>query len=98
MEIQHIQEEGKGRFVVIVNGVEAGYLKYTILSNGTYKADGTLVYDAYRDQKLGTPLFTAFINYVKEHSIKVFPTCPFVVKMFAKHPEYNDLLDANYSN
>lgn len=96
MEIKHIQEEGKGRFVVNINGNEAGYLQYEIMPNGNLKANGTLVYDEYRDQKLGKPLFDAFIEYVKSENKKVFPTCPYIVVMFKKHPELSDLLDADH--
>lgn len=96
MEINHLNEENHGRFVVSVNGKEAGYLKYKILENGNLNANGTLVYDEFKDQKLGKPLFDAFIDYVKENHLKVFPTCPYIVVMFKKHPELSHLLADDY--
>lgn len=98
MEIKHIKEQGKGRFVVNVNNKEAGYLKYDILPNGNLKANGTLVYDDFRDHKLGKPLFDSLIEYVKMENKKIFPTCPYVVAMFKKHPELSQLLDDDYKN
>lgn len=98
MEIKHIHEKEKGRFTVNIDGNEAGYLKYDIMPNGSLKANGTLVYDDYREQKLGRPLFDAFVDYLKSENKKVFPTCPYVVSMFKKHPELSDLLDNDYKN
>lgn len=96
MEIKHQPEEGKGRFVIYVNNTEAGYIKYEIMPNGNLKANGTLVYDEFRDQHLGTPLFNTLINFAKEKSVKIYPTCPYVVVMFQKHPELSNLLDDDY--
>lgn len=98
MEIKHIQGKEKGRFTVNVDCNEAGYLKYDIMPNGSLKANGTLVYDDYREQKLGRPLFDALVDYLKSENKKVFPTCPYVVSMFKKHTELSGLLDNDYKN
>lgn len=96
MKINHIQNENDGKFVVTIDGKEAGYLQYKILENGNLNANGTLVYDDFRKMKLGTPLFNSFIDYVKANNLKVFPTCPYIVVMFKKHPELADLLADDY--
>lgn len=96
MEFESQTEEGKGRFVVLVDGTEAGFIKYEILPNGNLKANGTLVYDEFRDQHLGNPLFDTLLNYAKEIGVKIYPTCPFVVNTFDRHPELNEFLDPAY--
>ena len=96
MEIKHQHEEGKGRFVVFVDDKEAGYIKYEIMPNNNLKANGTLIYEEFRAQHLGTPLFNTLINFAKEQKVKIYPTCPYVVKMFERHPELSDLLDDDY--
>ena len=96
MEINHKLEGDEGRFVVSVEGKEAGYLKYKILENGNLNANGTLVYDEYKDQKLGKPLFDALVEHLKTNNLKVFPTCPYVVLMFKKNPDLADLLADDY--
>ena len=96
MNIEHKIEEKKGRFIVFIDDKEAGYLKYENLPNGNLLANGTLVYDDYRDQKLGTPLFNAFIDFAKSKNLKIYPTCPYIVVMFKKHPELKDMLDEDY--
>jgi uncharacterized protein len=96
MKIQHQTEEGKGRFVVSVEGKEAGYIKYEIMPNRNLKANGTLVYDEFRDQHLGKPLFDTLLQFAKDQDVKIFPTCPYVVAMFQKHPELNEYLDEDY--
>lgn len=98
MEIKHQTKEGRGRFVVYVNSKEAGYIKYDLMPNGNLKANGTLVYDEYREQHLGKPLFDALLNFAKEQGVKIYPTCPYVVAMFQKHPELNSYLDEDSSN
>lgn len=93
---KHIDDGKEGRYVAYVDGTEAGYIKYTYLPNGSIKADGTLAYEEFRDHRLGMPLFDHLIGFAQEKGIKIYPTCPFVVKMFARKPELNDLLDEDY--
>jgi predicted GNAT family acetyltransferase len=77
---KHIDDNNEGRFIVEYEGQEAGYIKYKWLENGNINANGTLVYDTFKDKK----------------GIKIYPTCPFVVKMFSRMPELNDLLADDY--
>lgn len=96
MEIKHKPLEDKGRFYVYVDDKEAGYIQYKIKPNKNLIANGTLVYDEFRDQHLGTPLFNTLIDFAKKQGVKIFPTCPYVIKMFERHPELHDLLDEEY--
>lgn len=98
IEIKQEHTKNNGKFIVYYDAIEAGYLKYDILTNNDLKANGTLVYDDYRDKKLGTPLFNAFINFVKANNLKVYPTCPYIVAMFEKHTELANLLSNDYQN
>lgn len=96
MEMKHVETGTGGKFVVEINGEEAGFIQYSWMDKGQINANGTLVHEAYRDQKLGMPLFNRLIAFAKEKGIKIYPTCPFVVKTFARHPELSDLLADDY--
>lgn len=96
MKIMHKKEAQKGKFVIEIDNKEAGYLKYEIFPNGNINANGTLVYDDYRDQKLGKPLFDELIDYARENKLKIYPSCPYVAIMFKKHPNLSDLLAKNF--
>lgn len=96
MNITHQQAERNGRFVVLDEGKEAGFLKYEVMENGNLKATGTLVHEDYRPKKYGINLFDALIEYAKQSDKKIFPVCPFVVRMFQKNPELSFLLDPDY--
>lgn len=91
MEMVHKAETNQGRFYVYVGGVEAGYIQYQVLPSGNLNANGTLVYDAFRDQKLGTPLFERLVAYARGLGVKMVPTCPYVLKMLERHPELADV-------
>lgn len=93
---KHINDSKEGRFVVEVDRKEAGYIQYKWMENGNINANGTLVYDEYREHRLGMPLFDKLIEFAREKGIKIYPTCPFVVKVFSRRPELNDLLDNDY--
>lgn len=91
MDIVHKPEANRGRFYIYVDGKEAGYIQYQLLPSGNLDANGTLVYDEFRDQKLGTPLFNRLVDYAREQGVKIVPTCPYVAKMLDRHPELSDL-------
>jgi len=59
-------------------------------------ADGTRVYEQFKDQKLGLPLFNRLIDFAKEKEIKIYRICPFAVKTFACTPELLYLLAEDY--
>lgn len=93
---KHIDDGKEGRFVAEVEGKEAGYIKYKWLDNGNINANGTLVHDEYRDLRLGMPLFDQLIEFATEKGIKIYPTCPFVVKVFSRRPDLSHLLADDY--
>lgn len=91
------EDNTEGKIVVEVEGNEAGFIKYKWLENGNINAYSTFVKEEYRDKRLGMPLFDKLVEFAKEKGIKIYPTCPFVVKMFARMPELNDLLADDYA-
>lgn len=92
MNFKQYDDGKEGRFFVILdNGMEAGWIQYKWLGNGNLLANGTRVYEEFKDQKLGIPLFNKlvefaekkgkqkFIHYVRLWSINVFGfmrSCP----------------------
>lgn len=43
-------------------------------------------------QGLGGKITKEALDYARENSLKVFPTCSFVRSYIEKHPEYQDIL------
>lgn len=95
-KIQHIENEQGGKFFVYYDNQEAGFIQYEWLPNGNFKANGTLVYDEFRDKKLGKPLFDALMNFAREKKVKIYPTCPFVVLSMKRDASTHDLRAEDY--
>src|SRR5690554_1391338 len=97
MNFKQYDDGKEGRFFVILdNGMEAGWIQYKWLDNGNLLANGTRVYEEFKDQKLGIPLFNRLVEFAEERKTKIYPLCPFVVKTFARHPELKNLLADDY--
>mgnify|MGYP003426692568 len=96
IRFNQIDDKRLGKIVAEVDGKEAGYIKYTWLPNDDLRADGTLVYDEFRAFKLGIPLFDKLVAYATDLGVKIYPTCPFVVKMFDRKPELRSILSESY--
>lgn len=60
--------------------------------DGFIEVDETRVDEALKGQGIGIKLFNRVIEHAREHSVKIKPVCSFVVKMFERHPELQDLL------
>jgi predicted GNAT family acetyltransferase len=54
----------------------------------------TEVPPALQHQGLGDALVRAALEYARGHSLRVKVVCPFVAKYLARHPEFQDLVDA----
>jgi predicted GNAT family acetyltransferase len=97
MNFKQYDDGKEGRFFVILgNEMEAGWIQYKWLDNGNLLANGTRVYEEFKDQKLGIPLFNRLVEFAEERKTKIYPLCPFVVKTFARHPELKHLLADDY--
>jgi predicted GNAT family acetyltransferase len=94
--MEHQSEGNNGRFVAYYQGEEAGYIKYQYLADGNINANGTLVYENFRDKHLGKPLLDALMNFAREKGIKIYPTCPFVVKSMQRDATLHPLLTDAY--
>lgn len=96
IQIEHQVDGEKGRFVIYYKDAEAGFIKYEFIDAQTIKANGTLVYDNFKDKKLGAPLYDELINFARNHSYKIYPTCPYVAKLMKRDIGVHDLLSDNF--
>ena len=60
--------------------------------DGFIAVDETRVDESLKGQGYGIKLFDKVVEYAREHSLKIKPVCSFVVKMFERHPEHQDLV------
>ena len=60
--------------------------------DGYIAVDETRVDDLLKGLGIGLKLFDVLIEHAREHSLKIKAECPFVVKMFERYPENQDLL------
>lgn len=67
MNFKQYDDGKEGRFFVILdNGMEAGWIQYKWLDNGNLLANGTRVYEEFKNQKLGIPLFNRLVELRKK--------------------------------
>ena len=91
MEIKHVEKDGKGEFIAIVEGVEAGKITFVKSSPEFIIADHTEVNDAFRGQKVGNKIVAEMVTFAREANIKILPLCPFVKSVFDKDVEIADV-------
>lgn len=71
MNFKQYDDGKEGRFFVILgNEMEAGWIQYKWLDNGNLLANGTRVYEEFKDQKLGIPLFNRLVEFAEERKQK----------------------------
>ena len=98
MDIIHTQTVNDGQFTMLENQEIVGYVKYEWSKNGNIKATGTFVDENQRGKKLGEKLFNTLIDFAKESHLKIFPICPYIIKMFERNPDLNEFIDKDYFN
>lgn len=54
--------------------------------------DHTEVSPVYEGNGLGKLLVAQLVAFAREQQLKVIPLCPYAAKVFAKTPEYSDVL------
>jgi uncharacterized protein len=85
-----VNNESSRRFEVIAEGHTA-FLQYA-RSNGRIELLHTDVPPALGGKGIVSLLAKAALEFAREASLKVTPTCPFVKGYLERHPEYDSLL------
>ncbi|QNE90114.1 N-acetyltransferase [Corynebacterium incognita] len=98
------QDVENSRFVVTVDGHEAGFAAY---NEGTPSAgadatvepaanvrefDHTEIYPEFQGRGLSKPLIQAALDATRTESLKVVPTCSAVQGFIDKTPDYQDMV------
>ncbi|MBC2681211.1 GNAT family N-acetyltransferase [Corynebacterium anserum] len=81
------------RYVIDVDGAEAGYAEFVDRRDGVRDFNHTVVDPAFRGQGLSKPLISAALEATRAEGKKVIPTCSAVQAFIEKNPEYRDLIE-----
>lgn len=84
-------DESGRRYVIIVDGEEAGFAAYEP-AEGALDFNHTVVYEQFQGQGLSKPLIQAALDGVRRTSGSVIPSCSAVERFIAKNPDYADLV------
>ena len=88
MEVKHTD----GRFYIGDVEDPQGVLDYRFIGDKTIQAYHTETSEAVRGQGVAGKLFGAFIDYVKEHDLKVRADCSYVEKKMKEDEAHSNRL------
>lgn len=91
MNIEHIKAEKTGYFKAIENDQEAGELTYRWKDENTFIIDHTEVDPAFGGRGVGKQLVMAAVQFARENSLKIVPSCSFVLALFEKLESIQDV-------
>lgn len=92
IHIQHEEEAGKGRWIALSFGDEAGEMTYSVAGDDKIIIDHTAVNPNYQGKGIGASLLEAAVAHVKAYNLKIIPLCPYVKSRFDKDTELQSLL------
>lgn len=84
-------DEAGQRYVLTVEGQEAGFAAYTPVE-GALDFDHTVVDNKFRGRGLSKPLIAGALDDVRKNNRKIRTSCSAVARFVKKSPEYQDLL------
>ena len=88
MEFIH---EGKAFRHYNVAGEMDAEITYASKGEGVIEANHTFVDSSIRRQGVGRQLVDKLADFARGENLKIHPTCPYVVALFEKSTEYDDL-------
>ena len=91
MDINVAQQTDQSRYVITVDGEEAGFADYKD-SAQVREFDHTVVYDAFQGKGLSKPLIKFALDDTRAAGHSIIPTCSAVERFISKNPEYQDLV------
>ncbi|WP_347372989.1 GNAT family N-acetyltransferase [Aequorivita sp. Q41] len=88
--MQIIDDKEKNRFVVIIDAHQA-YIEYSLKSD-YYSLNHTIVDKELSGKGVASELTEKVLMEIKQRGLKIVPSCPFIKKFIAKHPEWEPLV------
>lgn len=91
-----VNNEKQSRFEVKLDDGEYAFLEYR-----WYKGDLALMHTVVPEDKQGQGIASQLakhaLAFARREKLKIMVYCPYVAAYLKKHPEYNDLVDKNYT-
>ncbi len=92
MQIKHIQEEGKCRFLALENEEELGFLSYFPKEENKIVIDHTVVNPNARGKGVAQLLVNAAVAMAREKGLKIVAQCSYVARLFEKDKQFADII------
>ncbi|MDO5732011.1 GNAT family N-acetyltransferase [Corynebacterium sphenisci] len=89
-EIRH--EPAAARYVLDVDGAEAGFAAYADDGAGVLDFHHTVVHPGFRGRGLSAPLVRGALDDVRARGLRIRPSCSAVAHFLDKNPAYADLV------
>jgi predicted GNAT family acetyltransferase len=93
MDIASEENNAKGRYAATLDG-HTGEMTYSRSSPRLIIVDHTFVPDALRGKGVGQALAAHAIDEARKGGWKIIPLCPFMRAQVARHPEWQDVIEA----
>ncbi|RUR57571.1 GNAT family N-acetyltransferase [Vreelandella populi] len=90
--IQHEEGETRGRYLIQLDKGKAE-LTYSKAGDSLIIVDHTFVPGSMRRKSIGAALVRHAVEEARHAGKKITPLCSFVSAQFARHPEWNDVLN-----
>lgn len=88
--ISHQAEQS--RFIIEVDGQEAGFASYAVTSDGVRNYDHTVIDPDFRGRGLSSPLIRFALDDARKEGLKIRQTCSAVEHFINKNEDYRDLV------
>lgn len=97
MEVLHKNNSDKGKFYVLVDGVEQAEMTYVWAGTDKFIIDHTEVDTSLAGKGVGKQLVAASVDFARKQNVRIIPLCPFAKKVFDKTPDWADVLAYLYT-
>ena len=88
--MEFIKEEKAFRHYNAAGEMDAE-ITYVPKGEGVIEANHTFVDPSIRGQGVAHQLVDQLADFARKENLKIYPTCPYVVALFEKSTEYDDL-------
>lgn len=92
MEILQQDNDNKGKFYIVVDGVQQAEMTYTWAGTDRIIIDHTEVNESLKGKNAGKQMLMKVVEFARNKGIKIIPLCPFARSVFQKTPDIKDVL------
>ncbi|WP_262493379.1 GNAT family N-acetyltransferase [Mangrovimonas xylaniphaga] len=92
MSFTREEQDKKGKFTILENGIPAGEMTYVWAGKHKFIIDHTETFEKFSGKGYGKQLVLKGVEYAKSKGVKILPLCPYAKRVMEQDESLHEMI------